>query len=44
MKKIVNIKVKASLKPLLRTKKIDFRYLKSYRPAKKDKNKANWEH
>ena len=40
-KKVVNVKVKISLQPLLETNKINSKYLKSYRLAKKDKNKAN---
>ena len=45
LEKAVNVKAKASLQPLLGTRKIDSRYLKGYRPsAKKEKNKANQKH
>ncbi len=37
MKKAVNIEVKISLQSLLRMKKIDTKYLKDYKLAKKDK-------
>lgn len=40
-KKAVNIEVKASFQPSSRTKKINSRYLKSYKPVKKDNDKAN---
>ena len=39
VEKIINIKVKISLHLLLKTKKIDFGYLKDYKPAKKMKTK-----
>lgn len=42
IEKIINIKAKTSLQELLRSKKIDFRYLKTHKLAKKDKlNKNN---
>lgn len=39
--KAINVKIKASFQPPLGIKKTDFRYLKGYKLAKKDKNKAN---
>lgn len=45
VEKVINVKVKASLQPPFKTKEIDSRYPKSYKPlAKKDKNEANQEH
>ena len=45
IKKIVDTEAKASLQPSFRTKKIESKYLKDYRPSvKKDKDDINWEH
>ncbi len=45
IEKAVNAEVKTSLQPLSRTKEIDFRYPKSYKPSvKRDKDKANREY
>lgn len=41
VEKVVNAEVKKSLQPPSRTKEINFRYPKDYRPAKKDK--TNWD-
>lgn len=41
IEKAVDIKIKASFQPLLKIRKIDFKFLKSYKPAIKDNNKAN---
>ena len=41
IKKTVNIKVKVNFQPPLKTRKIDSKYQKGYRPTKKDKNKTN---
>lgn len=37
VEKTINIKVKSSFQPLLKTRKINSRYLKCYKLAKKDK-------
>lgn len=45
IEKAVDTKAKVSLQPSSRSREIDFRYPKSYRPsAKKDKNEATQEH
>lgn len=45
VEKTVNIEIKASLKLLFKTRKINFKYWKSYRlSAKKEKNKASQEY
>ena len=45
VEKAVNVKVKASLQPLSKTKEINSRYSKSYRPStKKNKNNASRGH
>lgn len=38
VEKAVNIKIKPSLQPPSKTRKIDFRYPKGYRPTKKDES------
>ncbi len=44
-KKTVNVEVKASLEPSFRTKKIDSRYPKGYKPSvKKNNDKVNREY
>lgn len=40
----INVEAKIGLQPPSETKKIDSQYLKSYKSAKKDKDKINWEH
>lgn len=40
----VNVEGKANLQPSSEREEIDSRFLKGYRPAKKDKDEANWEH
>lgn len=42
MEKAINVKAKISLQPPSKTRKIDFKYSKYYRPTKK--NKINWDH
>lgn len=43
VEKVVNAKVKTSLQPPLRTKKIDSKCLKDYRLVKKDEaNRNHW--
>lgn len=42
IEKTINVKAKASLQPLSKIREISFKYLKSYRLVKKDKDKANW--
>lgn len=41
VEKAINIEVKTSLQPPLRTKEIDFRCPKSYKSTKKDNDKVN---
>lgn len=41
MEKSVDIEAKASFQPFSKTKKIDIRYHKGYRPTKKDKFSQN---
>ncbi len=42
IKKVVNVEEKASFQPFLEIKKIDIRYLKSYKLTNKDK--SSWDH
>lgn len=44
IEKTVDVKAKASFQPSSKTKKIDFKYPKGYKLAKKDKDKTNWDH
>lgn len=44
MKKAIDAKIKASLQLPSEIKNINFQYPKSYRPAKKNKDKANRDH
>ncbi len=45
VEKTVNTKAKANLQPLSRTREIDSRYPKRYRPSvKKDKDNTYWKH
>lgn len=45
VEKTINIKAKASLQLSSKIKKIDFKYSKRYKPAKKNKtNKNNWDY
>ena len=41
MEKTINIEVKASFQPFSGTKEIDSRYLKGYKPKKKDESSQN---
>lgn len=44
MEKAVNIEAKTSFQLPSKTRKIDFMCLKGYKLAKKDIDKANWNH
>lgn len=41
IEKVIDIKIKKNLESFLKITKIDFKYLKNYKLAKKDKEKAN---
>ncbi len=44
VKKVINVKVKASFQLPSGIREINSRYPKGYRLTKKNKDKANWEH